>query len=66
VALIGEVFGQAGSRDETSTTQHPRLQTGVRYSPTSNVDLVMVYGRNLNGENANWVTLGGNFSFQAK
>jgi hypothetical protein len=66
VALIGEVFGQAGSRGETSTTQHPRFQTGVRYSPTSNVDLVLVYGRNLNGENANWVTLGGNFSFQAK
>jgi hypothetical protein len=64
VALIGEVFGQAGSHGETSTTQHPRFQTGVRYSPKSNVDLMLIYGRNLNGENANWVTLGVNFSFQ--
>jgi hypothetical protein len=39
VALIGEIFGQLGSRGETSTTQQPRFQTGVRYSVTSNVDL---------------------------
>ena len=66
VALIGEVFGQAGSHGETSTTQHPRFQTGIRYSPKSNIDLMLIYGRNLNGENANWVTVGANFSFQAK
>ena len=66
VALIGEVFGQAGSRGETTTTQQPRFQTGIRYSLKSNVDLLLIYGRNLNGENANWVTLGTNFSFQAK
>lgn len=66
VALIGEVFGQLGSRGETTTTQQPRFQTGVRYSPVSNVDLMLIYGRNLNGENANWVTLGVNFSFRAK
>jgi hypothetical protein len=66
VALIGEIFGQLGSHGETSTTQQPRFQTGVRYSVTSNVDLALIYGRNLNGENANWVTIGTSFSFHAK
>lgn len=66
VALIGEVFGQLGSHGETTTTQHPRLQAGIRYSANSKLDLTLIYGRNLNGENANWVTLGMSFSFQAK
>jgi hypothetical protein len=65
VALIGEVFGQLGAHAETTTTQQPRFQTGVRYSPRDNLDLTLIYGRNLNGENANWVTLGTTFSFQA-
>jgi hypothetical protein len=66
VALIGEVFGQLGSRGETTTTQQPRMQAGVRYSVRDNVDLTLIYGRNLNGENANWVTVGTTFGFQAK
>jgi hypothetical protein len=66
LALIGEVFGQLGSRGETTTTQQPRFQTGLRYSPRDNIDLTLIYGRNLNGENANWVTIGTNFSFQAR
>jgi hypothetical protein len=66
VALIGEIFGQLGSRGETTTTQQPRFQTGLRYSPRDNVDFTLIYGRNLNGENANWVTVGTTFSFQAK
>ena len=66
VALIGEIFGQGGSYSEKTTTQQPRFQTGVRYSATSNVDLTLIYGRNLNGEGANWVTIGTSFSFQAK
>jgi hypothetical protein len=66
MALIGEVFGQLGSRGETTTTQQPRFQTGLRYSPRDNIDLTLIYGRNLNGENAHWVTIGTNFSFQAR
>lgn len=66
LALIGEVFGQLGSHGETTTTQQPRFQTGLRYSPRDNIDLTLIYGRNLNGENANWVTIGTNFSFQAR
>jgi hypothetical protein len=66
VALIGEVFGQAGSRGETiSTTTQPRFQTGVRWSPRSNLDVTVIYGRNLNGENANWLTLGFTVGLQA-
>jgi hypothetical protein len=66
LALIGEVFGQLGSRGETTTTQQPRLQAGFRYSPSDRVDFTLIYGRNLNGENANWITVGTTLNFQAK
>jgi hypothetical protein len=29
----------------------------VRYSPTKDVDCDLIYGRNLIGERANWITL---------
>ena len=38
-------------------TTNPRFQSGIRYSPTKNVDWDVIYGRNLNGEQANWITL---------
>lgn len=66
LALVNEVFGQLGAHGETSTTQQPRFQTGFRYSPDDHVDLTLIYGRNLNGENANWITLGATLNFTAK
>ena len=36
---------------------NPRFQSGIRYSPTKNVDWDVIYGRNLTGEQANWITL---------
>jgi hypothetical protein len=63
VALIGEVFGQAGPRGESVSITEPRFQTGIRFSPASNLDVTVIYGRNLNGENANWLTLGFNIGF---
>lgn len=50
--LIGEVFGQG--------TQNPGAQLGLRYTPTEKVDFDLIYGRNLTGEQANWITLGVN------
>lgn len=66
VALIGEIFGQAGPTGETISTTQPRFQTGIRYSVTSNTDVSLIYGRNINGENANWITLDVNFGFKAQ
>jgi hypothetical protein len=50
--LITEVFGLTGQQSE------PRMQTGLRYSPTKSIDLDVIYGHNLIGEKANWVTGG--------
>ena len=65
LALIAEVFGQAGPRGEKVSVTQPRFQAGVRLSPLSNLDVTVIYGRNLNGENANWLTLGFTMGFQA-
>jgi len=52
-----EAFGQAGASDRPSVIQ-PRLQTGVRYRPNEIFSVDLIYGRNITGENANWITLG--------
>jgi hypothetical protein len=31
---------------------------GLRYSPTKSIDCDLIYGRNLLGEGAKWVTVG--------
>jgi hypothetical protein len=33
-------------------------ESGIRYSPTKDVDCDLIYGRNLLGEGANWITVG--------
>ena len=53
--LLGEVFGQ-GSDD-------PGAQLGLRYTPHERVDFDLIYGRNLTGERADWITLGVNVRF---
>jgi hypothetical protein len=55
--LTAEVFGQAGQSDVPSVIQ-PRFQVGLRYRPGGDrfsVDLL--YGRNIAGEHANWITV---------
>jgi hypothetical protein len=37
---------------------NPRFQSGLRYSPTKDIDWDLIYGRNLTGEGANWITVG--------
>jgi hypothetical protein len=54
--LTGEVFGLAGASDATSVTQ-PRFQVGLRFRPVDRFNVDVIYGRNLTGENANWITL---------
>jgi hypothetical protein len=48
--LVAEIFGQTTIRTE------PRMQLGVRHSPTKDIDIDIVYGHNIAGENANWIT----------
>ena len=65
VSLIGEVYGQSGSRPAgtSGTIVEPRAQLGVRYMPRDNVDIDLIWGHNITGENSNWVTLGVNWRF---
>jgi hypothetical protein len=69
-----EVFGQAGKLPEVApgdppapeTIRQPRAQAGLRYRPVEQVDVDFIYGRNITGENAHWVTLGLNVRFNVK
>jgi hypothetical protein len=66
LTLIGEVYGQFGHRDpEQPSLTDPRAQVGLRYTPVENVDFDVIYGRNIGGENANWITVGLNVRFNA-
>jgi hypothetical protein len=56
--LTGEVFGQIGAADaEERGTVDPRFQLGLRYRPVDAFNIDLIYGRNLAGERANWITL---------
>jgi hypothetical protein len=70
VTLIGEVFGVAGARavdadgeKESSKTRDPRGQVGLRFTPQEKFDIDVIYGRNITGEDDNWVTVGLNVRF---
>lgn len=60
--LTIEAFGQAGQADVPSVTR-PRFQTGVRYRPNEIFSVDVIYGRNIMGENANWLTIGTTIRF---
>ena len=59
--LIGEVFGFVGD----GVNNDPRAQVGLRYTPMEAFDIDLIYGYNITGEHANWVTLGLNVRFDA-
>lgn len=65
VTFTGEVFGQTGIADDPHVVQ-PRFQTGLRFRPVETFSLDVVYGRNITGENANWITVGTTVRFPAK
>jgi hypothetical protein len=62
--LTVEAFGQAGASDIPSVIQ-PRFQAGVRYRPNEIFSVDVIYGRNITGENANWITIGTTVRFPA-
>ena len=69
--LIGEIYGLAGSLPSTAagdppppnSIREPRTQIGLRFTPQDKIDVDLIWGRNITGENAHWVTLGLNLRF---
>jgi hypothetical protein len=59
-----EAFGQAGASDIPSVVR-PRFQTGVRYRPNEIFSVDVIYGHNITGENASWITIGTTIRFPA-
>ncbi len=60
-----ELYGQAGRAEFASVIQ-PRIQTGVRYRPNDIFSVDVIYGRNITGENSNWITLGPRSGFRRR
>lgn len=60
-----EAYGQAG-RSEIASVVQPRLQTGVRYRPNEIFSVDVIYGHNITGENANWITIGTTIRFPGR
>jgi len=58
-----EAFGQTGAAADNPGALHPRFQTGVRYRPNEIFSVDLIYGHNITGENANWITLGTTIRF---
>lgn len=62
--LTAEIFGQLGTADTASVTQ-PRAQVGLRWRPVDQISMDAILGRNITGENANWVTFATSIRFPA-
>jgi hypothetical protein len=60
--LTAEIFGQLGRADTASVAQ-PRFQLGLRWRPVDQLSMDVILGRNITGENANWVTLATSIRF---
>lgn len=65
--LTGEVFGIAGAITEEQDRGQirPRWQVGLRWRPVDDFNLDVIYGRNLTGEESNWITVATVFRFKA-
>ena len=58
-AVTGEVFGvlAKAKEDDARGELKPRWQLGLRWRPLDEVNVDLIYGRNLLGESSNWITL---------
>ena len=63
-SLMGEVYLQQGRSIGISTVTEPRTQLGIQYSPVATVDILAIYGQNITGRSAHWITLGLTFRSQ--
>lgn len=59
-SLMGEVYLQEGKHLQTipRMVTDPRAQIGLRYIPISTVDIDLIFGHNITGRNAQWLTFG--------
>jgi hypothetical protein len=55
--LTAEVFGQTGAPAAVASVTQPRFQTGLRWRPIDRWNVDLIYGRNIQGENAHWITV---------
>jgi hypothetical protein len=57
--LTAEVFVMVGAtaEDDTRGPVEPRFQVGIRYRPIDIFNIDVIYGRNLAGERADWITV---------
>src|SRR3977135_266587 len=62
--LTMAAVGLAGASDIPGVVR-PRFQTGVRYRPNEIFSVDVIYGHNITGENANWLTIGTTVRFPA-
>ena len=64
--VTGEMFGVLGASrpDDASGELRPRWQLGLRWRPVDDFNLDLIYGRNLLGERANWITLASTVRFK--
>jgi hypothetical protein len=58
-----EVFGQTGRAADFGSLVKPRWQAGLRFRPIDEFSVDLIYGRNITGENANWLTLAAVYRF---
>ena len=63
--LTAEVFGLVGLAEDTRSEIQPRFQVGLRWRPIDRFSMDVIVGRNITGENANWVTLATSIRFPA-
>jgi hypothetical protein len=63
--FTAEIYGQLGAAQEMRGVTEPRYQVGIRWRPVDAVSFDIIYGRNLSGENANWITLVNTVRFSA-
>src|SRR3954469_11456276 len=63
--VTAEVFGVVGQAESDSAKQ-PRFQAGLRWRPIDRFSMDLIYGRNITGENANWITFGTSIRFPAE
>jgi hypothetical protein len=63
--LTAEIFGLLGTADTAPETQ-PRFQVGLRWRPVDRFSMDVILGRNITGENANWITLATSIRFPAE
>lgn len=66
--LTMEAFGQAGPlpEDAARSQTEPRWQVGLRWRPIERFNMDLIYGRNITGENANWITFATTIRFPAR